>query len=129
MCVRGRGLLPQRKRFPVGWNPHAAQNEWRCRFEQGMAAVFPFGFWTNDAHTVGTERKDCESSCVVERRLTVKTFDKWRELRSQAKLSGDSRFHVPVPKTRMVSADVSCILERHEKCDESAWPDEERVGD
>ena len=129
-CLGGRsGLLPQCECCPIRWDTHAAQDEWRCCLEQGAASVFPFGFRANDAHAVGTERKNRECRRVGERRLAVETFDKWRESRGRAKLSGDSRFHVPVPKTRMVSADVSCILERHEKCDESAWPDEECVGD
>ena len=76
----GHGLLPQRKGFPVCGNAHAAKDEWRCRFEQGMAAVLPFRFRANDAHAVGAERKNRECRRVGEARLAVEAFDERREL-------------------------------------------------
>ena len=85
---RWRGLLPQRKRFPVGGDAHAAKDEWRCRPEQGMAAVLPFGFRPDDAQAVGAERKNRERRRVGEARLTVETFDERRELWCGTELSG-----------------------------------------
>ena len=71
---RGR-LRPQRKGFPVGGDAHAAKDEWRCRFEQGLAAVLPFRFRANDAHAVGAERKNREGRGVVEAWLAFETFN------------------------------------------------------
>ena len=124
----GHGLLPQRKGFPVCGNAHAAKDEWRCRFEQGMAAVLPFRFRANDAHAVGAERKNRECRRVGEARLAVEAFDERRELWGGTELSGNSCLHVSVPETRMVGADISRILERHEKSGECAWPHKECVG-
>ena len=90
----GHGLLPQRKGFPVCGNAHAAKDEWRCRFEQGMAAVLPFRFRANDAHAVGAERKNRECRRVGEARLAVEAFDERRELWGGTEFSGNSCLHV-----------------------------------
>ena len=76
----GMGLLPQRKGFPVGGDAHAAKDEWRCRFEQGMAAVLPFRFMANDVHAVGAERKNRKRRRIGEACLTVEAFDERGEL-------------------------------------------------
>ena len=109
----GHGLLPQSKGFPVGWDAHAAKDEWRRRLEQGMAAVFPFRFRANDAHAVGAERKNRESRRVGEARLTVEAFDERGELWITPNSTCERGDDVEVPEARVVGADVAGVLQRH----------------
>lgn len=125
---RRAGLLPKRKRFPVGGCAHAAKDERCCGLEQGVAAFFPLGFGAYDAHAVGAERKNRECRRVSEARLAVEAFNKRREARGASNPLREGGDNVEVPEARMVCADVPCVLQGHEPLPEYVGADMEHVG-
>ena len=134
----GRFRSPQARRgaaiatvqaFPSRRERPCREGERRRGLEHGTTTVFPLGFGAYDAHAVGAERKNRECRRVVEAWLALKALHERCKARVSTNTLGNSCLCTLVPEPRMVGADISGVLERHENPDEDAWTNEECVGE